>query len=177
MDANVWFHVVGFVSVCALCVGVVTGFVSLALSWKINRDQDREMSRLHLEIAHQQERAANAERELLELQERTAPHGWTQSQMDMIASRLAPVVEKTPLEVVTPEHEFPTTEVAERYTEQLTSVLAKIGWPFTVSHIPALSAPRFGMAVQLTASQDPTFNGAYFSVFGALRDAGKDHGQ
>jgi hypothetical protein len=70
MDATKWFHLVGLISAVALGIGFVAALVSVGLSWRINQGQEREVEQIRGAVAEQQERAAIAERKLLELQER-----------------------------------------------------------------------------------------------------------
>jgi hypothetical protein len=60
MDLNKWLAVVGVISAPTLGVGFITALVSVALGWRINKEQKVEIATLNKEAKEAGERAANA---------------------------------------------------------------------------------------------------------------------
>src|SRR5689334_19791537 len=73
MTATQWFHILGLIGALSVGVAFVTGLISIGLSWKIAREQEVKRAQLETELAKQRERAAHAEKSLLELRQRMEP--------------------------------------------------------------------------------------------------------
>lgn len=150
-----WFHVVGLISASLLLAGFVTGVVSVFLSWRINKLQAGEIAELKLKTAEQQQRAADAERALLEVQQRIKAHAFTEAEIDRMREGLAAIQDKVPVEIVTPEARFSETEKAELYGQQLAKVFREAGWD--VSEIRG-KVPKQGLRLMGFAPVNPHSN-------------------
>lgn len=111
---------------------------------------------MELRIAEQQERAANAERALLELQQRTRPRSLTQSERQALLAALESATSKGPVEVSSPTGDGE----ARNYARQLMEVLKEAGWPLANEEIFAELVTGVGTHVVVRNSAAPPASAA-----------------
>jgi hypothetical protein len=115
-------------------------------------DARTAQQRLEIGLAAQQERAANAESELLRLKDLTRPRAFTDEQLNQLSRVLPKITEKFPIEIATPASNPPATDSAELCTRQLEKVFKDAGW-----------------RVSLSSAQDVLANGMRINLF--MKDA------
>jgi hypothetical protein len=127
--------------------------------------------RVETNLAEQQERAAKAERALLELKERTKPRALSDAELNHLRQKLAAITDKGRIEIVTPTHRFPITDDAELFASQLGSMLKKFGWQ--VSFSQQEGSLFVGCCIQTVRKQTPPndFSSAS-AITGALAQIG-----
>jgi hypothetical protein len=135
----------------------VAGFVAVAIAvfafWssRVNRhlrsletelsqakenDASIAQRRLETDLARQQERAANAESELLRLKEITRPRALTDDQLSVLSTALSSISDKFPIEIVTRPRNAPAMDATELCAEQLAKLFKGAGWQVSLRQEP-----------------------------------------
>jgi hypothetical protein len=142
-----WSTLFQILTIALIAGTVITGLLALYFSNKAGRQQAERMVTLEKETAQARTKQAEAERALLELQERTTPRGLSDVSLANLRKYLAfvPRTKKLRVEIVRARHKFPITETSEVYAEQLSRVLKGEGFNVSIVEVPDSEVPRTGL--------------------------------
>ena len=154
MSLEDWKAIFEIGGVVLLFLTFLFGAGALLTSTRINarqavqlREFEKRLTDAKIELAHQQERAANAERALLELQTRLAHRRISQSDHDRFVASLQPykgsVVDLTEI----------TDLEAAQFAKDIIAVLRDAGWKVNVGTM-SLGAPRYKVECFLTGASE-----------------------
>ena len=148
MDTTDWFHIVGWLGAGSLGLGFICAVISVFLSWQVAGEQKTEATRIATELAVQQERAAKAEKELLELREQLAPRRLTENQKRNLRTILDTSVQGiVKIRVISNDSE--TMDFGNDFAE----LLKKLGWNVT-QDASVSSGPRVNKGLWLIAHKE-----------------------
>jgi hypothetical protein len=119
----------------------------------LRTDANTRVGIVETELAKQQERAANAERELEEIKERTRPRGLTEAQLLDLRQHLLAISDKIPIEIMVQDHSFPVTETSDLVGQQLVSAFRDAGFEVVLKHRPTV--PPVGIHLDTLLKEMP----------------------
>ena len=158
-----WAFWSGVWAVGLTAAAALAGVASWYFSIKVSAESRSQTQAMELKISGQQERAATAERQLLELQQRLANRRITAEQRQRMLSILKSVQRVRPIAL-----EWSPTPEASAFGQDIMAVLRDAGWPVTASAVIA-STPSAGLVIE-TSTLD--FDTAKLQE--ALKSAGYD---
>lgn len=149
MTLNDWYSFFQGGSVVLLLVTCVFGAGAVLTGLRVNREASAALRRTEMELATQQERAADAERRLLELQEIARPRTIDADARAKIIESLQLGGQRDAPMVI----EFVSGSTREPYNfaVAIRDVISAAGWPRpTLDGGPAVGAPPFGLSIRIS---------------------------
>lgn len=137
-----------FVSICAGVLTVVALIGQVVAGRVVGDVKTVEMEKLRLDVAKQQERAAEAEKTLLELQQRTLPRRLTNEQIQTVISHLRSA-QGANIEIV----KLGDQESSD-FAQQFIEAFGAAGWGVVVVRIGTSSPPRYGVRLDAPESRE-----------------------
>jgi hypothetical protein len=153
-----WFIIyLVWIVTAALVSAMFTGML-----WRAgNRQQDsviaetnERTTKLGKELADARTRQAEAEKKLLEVQERVRPRALSESEIARLRERLSAIKCSLPIVILTPQHRFPATDVAELFAKQVAELLTALKWNCSVEEGHG-TFPLFGIRIEGFSNEHP----------------------
>jgi hypothetical protein len=119
-----WSFWTGIVAAVLAVLTAIAGVGAFAARQIAARESSERAQRLELRVAEQQERAAKAERDLLELRERQKDRQFTDEQYLRLVASLARAEPKVRVQITFIDQSEP-----KRFAELLLEVFERAGWP------------------------------------------------